>query len=98
MLKSNMYDIIKCPIITEKSAMMGEAGKYVFEVLKSADKAAVKKAVQEIFGVKVTKVNMLNVKGKVKRFRGTKGKLPDRKKAIVTLADKQEIDLTGGVK
>lgn len=98
MLKSNMYDIIKCPIITEKSAMMGEAGKYVFEVAKSADKASVKKAVQEIFGVKVTKVNMLNVKGKVKRFRGTKGKLADRKKAIVTLADKQEIDLTGGVK
>ena len=93
-----MYDIIKRPIITEKSAMMGEERKYVFEVSPRADKASVKKAAQEIFGVKVTKVNILNQKGKVKRFRGRQGKLADKKKAIVTLADKQEIDLTGGVK
>lgn len=98
MLKSNMYDIIKRPIITEKSSMVGEFGKYVFEVSPRANKSSVKKAVQEIFGVKVTKVNILNQKGKQKRFRGTIGKLSDMKKAVVTLADGQEIDLTGGVK
>lgn len=98
MLKANIYDIIKRPIITEKSSMMGELNKYVFEVLPGTDKAQVKKAVQEIFGVKVAKVNMLNVKGKQKRFRGTMGTQSDKKKAIVTLADNQEIDLTGGVK
>lgn len=97
-MHKSMYDIIKRPIITEKSAMMGENAKYVFEVASDADKPAVKKAVQEIFGVKVTKVNMLNQNGKVKRFRGKKGKLSDKKKAIVTLADGQDIDLTGGVK
>lgn len=97
-MHKSMYDIIKRPVITEKSAMMGENSKYVFEVAKDADKSAVKKAVQEIFSVKVTKVNMLNVKGKIKRFKGTKGKLVDRKKAVVTLADGQDIDLTGGVK
>ena len=98
MLKGKMYDIIKRPIITEKSSVMGELNKYVFEILPGADKAQVKKAVQEIFGVKVTKVNMLNVKGKTKRFKGTMGKQANKKKAVVTLADNQEIDLTGGVK
>lgn len=97
MLK-NKYDIIRRPVITEKSSMIGELGKYVFEVAPDSNKISVKKAIQEIFDVKVTKVNILNVKGKVKRFKGTKGKLSDRKKAIVTLAENQTIDLTGGVK
>jgi len=98
MLKSNLYDILRKPIITEKTSLLGELGKYVFEVAPKANKTSVKKAVQEVFGVKVTKVNILNQKGKVKRFRGKIGKQSDVKKAIVTLAEKQEIDLTGGVK
>ena len=98
MLKSKVYDIIKSPIITEKSSLMGELGKYVFEVHSDATKSTVKKAIQEIFDVKVTKVNMLNVKGKQKRFKGTIGRTASKKKAVVTLAENQEIDITGGVK
>lgn len=98
MLKAELYDIIRRPIVTEKSAMLGEQRKYVFEVLGSANKPLVKKAIQEIFGVKVTKVNMLNVKGTSRRFKGVMGRTSDMKKAIVTLAENQEIDLAGGVK
>lgn len=93
-----MYDVIRYPIITEKSSIIGEHGKYIFEVSPNADKASVKKAVQELFSVKVTKVNILNQNGKTKRFKGTLGKQADKKKAIVTLAENQEIDLAGGVK
>lgn len=98
MLKAKMYDIVRYPVITEKSSIIGEHGKYVFQVAADANKASVKKAIQELFSVKVTKVNILNQSGKVKRFRGTLGKQADKKKAIVTLAENQEIDLTGGVK
>ncbi len=93
-----MYDIIKRPIITEKTAMLGEQRKYVFEVAPGANKMLVKKAIQEIFGVIVTKVNMLIVKGTSRRFKGKIGQTSDVKKAIVTLAENQEIDLAGGVK
>lgn len=98
MLKAEMYDIIRCPIVTEKTAMLGEQRKYVFEVMSSANKGLVKKAIQAIFGVIVTKVNILNVKGTSRRFKGVMGRTSDMKKAIVTLAENQEIDLTGGVK
>jgi large subunit ribosomal protein L23 len=98
MLKAEMYDIIRRPIVTEKSAMLGEQRKYVFEVMPSANKDLVRKAIQGIFGVTVTKVNILNVKGTSRRFKGIMGRTSDMKKAIVTLAENQEIDLTGGVK
>jgi large subunit ribosomal protein L23 len=98
MLNYNLYDVIRNPIITEKTTMISEYRKYTFEVAKAADKVLVKKAVEAIFGVKVEKVNMLNVKGKVKRFKGRLGRTSDFKKAIVTLEQNQTIDLAGGVK
>lgn len=78
--------------------MLSELGKYTFEVAVSADKTSIKKAVEAIFDVKVEKVNVLNVQGKSKRFRGTIGKRSDWKKAVVTLAKGSTIDFTGMVK
>lgn len=98
MINCNLYDVIRNPLITEKTTQMSEFRKYTFEVMKAADKPLVKKAVEEIFGVKVQKVNILNVKGKVKRFKGRLGRTSDYKKAIVTLEENQAIDLAGGVK
>lgn len=98
MTNYNLYDVIRNPIITEKTTMMSEYRKYTFKVVPDADKSLVKKAVEVIFGVKVQKVNMLNVKGKTKRFKGVMGKQSDMKKAIVTLEKDQVIDLAGGVK
>lgn len=98
MLKSEMYDIIKRPLVTEKTSLLGEQNKYVFEVAKNATKPMVKKVIEEIFKVAVVKVNMLITGGKEKRFKGTIGRQSDVKKAIVTLAKDNVIDLTGGVK
>ena len=92
------YDLIRKPIITEKSTILGEYGKYVFEVSPNSNKISIKKAIEEIFGVKVKAVNVLNQKGKVKRFRGVIGRRSDVKKAIVTLEKDHTIDLAGGVK
>ena len=77
---------------------MSEIGKYVFEVAEFANKGMVKKAVEEIFGVKVQKVNVLNVKGKKKRFKGINGWRSGYKKAMVTLQGDQTIDFAAGVK
>ena len=90
------YDLIRKPIVTEKSSFAAEAGKYIFEVSVDADKNSVKKAVQNIFKVTVAAVNILNVKGKVKFFKGTKGFRKDYKKAIVTLDKGQTIDFSVG--
>lgn len=98
MINSNFYDVIRSPIITEKTTMMSEHRKYTFKVMPDADKGLVKKAIESIFGVKVQKVSMLNLKGKTKRFKGIIGKQSDMKKAIVTLEKDQVIDLAGGVK
>lgn len=98
MIAKNKYDLIKTPIITEKSTILGEFGKYVFEVSPRADKSSVKKAIEEIFGVKVVSVNISNQKGKVKKFRGFLGRRADTKKAVVTLEKDQTIDLAGGIK
>lgn len=87
----NAYDILRRPIITEKSmqAEFNKAGeeikKYTFEVPKTANKIEIKKAVEEVFGVKVAAVNTMNVKGKPKRMGRYEGKRPDWKKAVVTL-------------
>lgn len=94
----NLYDIIRNPIITEKTTMLSEYRKYTFKVLQDANKELVKKAVELVFGVKVQKVNILNLKGKTKRFKGIMGRRSDTKKAIVTLEKNQSIDLAGGVK
>ncbi len=97
MNQARMYDIIVAPVITEKSQRISEANQVVFRVRGDASKPEIKQAVEGLFNVKVTAVNTLNVKGKVKRFRGTVGRRSDWKKAIVTLAEGQIIDVTTGI-
>jgi large subunit ribosomal protein L23 len=87
------YDIILSPVITEKATMGSEDNKVTFKVSLDATKPAIKKAVESIFNVKVVSVNTVNVKGKVKRFKGHLGKRSGYKKAIVRLAEGSQIDL-----
>ena len=91
------YDVIVSPAITEKSTLVSENNQVVFNVAKTATKPEIKAAVEALFGVKVTAVNTLLRKGKVKRFRGFVGKQKDVKKAVVTLADGQTIDVSTGL-
>ena len=91
------YDTILAPIITEKATLLSEHNKVVFRVAQDASKDEIAAAVEELFKVKVTKVNTLNVKGKTKRFRGIMGRRSDVKKAVVTLAEGQSIDITTGL-
>ncbi|MCV3241701.1 50S ribosomal protein L23 [Mesorhizobium sp. ZC-5] len=91
------YDVIVSPAITEKSTMASEQNQVVFNVAKKATKPEIKAAIEALFGVKVTAVNTLVRKGKVKRFRGTIGRQGDVKKAVVTLADGQSIDVATGL-
>ena len=88
------YDIIKKPVITERSMMGAQDNKYTFEVAVDAGKIEIKKAVEEIFGVKVMKVNTIKLPGKWKRMGVHVGKRPDIKKAVVTLtADSKKIEI-----
>ena len=98
MISQTGFDILRAPIITEKSTALSELNKFVFEVSSFADKASVKKAVESIFKVTVTAVNILNRVGKSKRFKGTKGRRADVKRAIVTIAKGQTLDYTTEVK
>ncbi len=91
------YDTILAPIITEKATRLSEQNKVVFRVAQDASKDEIAAAVEELFKVQVIKVNTLNVKGKTKRFRGILGKRADIKKAVVTLAEGQSIDITTGL-
>lgn len=92
------YDIIIRPVITETSMMNTTEKKYTFEVAKDANKLEIKKAVEHIFGVKVEKVNTMNVRGKYKRQGRTEGFTASWKKAIVKLtADSKEIEFFEGV-
>lgn len=91
------YDTIIAPVITEKSTLLSEQNKVVFRVPLSATKDEVKEAVEALFKVKVTAVNTIVQKGKTKRFRGVPGRRSDVKKAIVTLAEGQSIDVTTGL-
>ena len=92
------YDTILAPLVTEKSTIASEQNKYSFKVNLTANKTTVKDAIQSLFGVEVTKVNVIVVEGKSRVFRGRKGKRSDFKKAIVTLKEGQSIDLTSGLK
>lgn len=92
-----LYDVIVAPVITEKATTLSELNKVVFNVAKTATKPQIKMAVEKLFDVKVTAVNTLIRKGKKKRFRGTLGQQSDVKKAIVTLAEGQSIDVTTGL-
>jgi large subunit ribosomal protein L23 len=91
------YDVIVSPVITEKATSLSEHNKVVFRVRKDATKPQIKAAVEKLFDVKVTSVNTLVRKGKTKRFRGTVGTQSDVKRAIVTLAEGQSIDITTGL-
>ncbi len=91
------YDVIVSPVITEKSTLVSDNNQVVFNVAKNASKPEIKAAVEELFGVKVKAVNTLVRKGKIKRFRNFSGKQKDVKKAIVTLAEGQSVDVTTGV-
>lgn len=91
------YDVIVSPVITEKSTMASEANQVMFNVAPNASKTEIKAAVEALFSVKVKAVNTLVRKGKVKRFRGIKGKQSDVKKAVVTLVDGDAIDVTTGL-
>ena len=91
------YDIIRRPLITEKATAFADEGKFFFEVSSCANKIKVKKAIEAIFGVKVTQVNISNSHGKRKMFKGREGFRSGYKKAIVTLEQGQTIDFSTGV-
>ena len=91
------YDIVRAPVITEKATMGSENNQVTFKVAIDADKAEIKAAVEKIFDVQVKAVNTLVAKGKTKRFRGIMGKRSDVKKAVITLAEGQSIDVASGV-
>ncbi len=91
------YDVIVAPHITEKSTMASEHNAVVFKVASDATKPQIKAAVEALFSVKVTGVNTLNQKGKTKRWKGRPYRRSDVKKAIVTLAEGQSIDVTSGI-
>jgi len=96
-IKVNYYDIIRRPIITEKANIAAENSKFIFEVLVSADKVIIKKAVEAIFNVKVTQINISNSPAKIKFYKGREGVRKGYKKAVVTLQQGQTIDFTAGV-
>ena len=92
------YDIVLSPHITEKSTMLSEHNAVVFRVAGGASKPEIKAAVEALFGVSVTNVNTMVTKGKSKRWKGKPYSRSDVKKAIVTLAEGQSIDITEGVR
>ena len=93
----NIYEIIKRPILTEKTTIQKEeANKITFEVDRKANKIEIKQAVEKIFKVKVADVNTMMVRGKVKRVGRFKGKRPDWKKAVVTLKPGEQIPFLEG--
>ncbi len=93
----NHYDVIVAPHITEKTTLLSEQNAVVFKVAQSASKPQIKAAVEALFGVNVLGVNTLTQKGKSKRWKGRPYTRSDVKKAIVTLADGQTIDVTTGI-
>lgn len=94
MREEELYDVVRAPVITEKSTMASENGQVVFKVAMSATKPDIKEAVERLFKVKVKAVNTLVRKGKIKRFRGMRGQQSDFKKAIITLEEGHTIDIT----
>ena len=95
--KQQMYDIILAPVITEKATRTSEHNQVVFRVALDATKPEIKAAIEGVFGVTVKAVNTVRVKGKKKMFKGRPGRRSDYKKAMVTLAAGQSIDVTTGI-
>ena len=91
------YDVILAPHITEKSTLLSEHNAVVFKVAREATKPQIKAAVEALFGVDVTGVNTITQKGKTKRWKGRPYMRSDVKKAVVTLAEGQSIDVTTGI-
>jgi len=92
-----LYSIIKSPVITEKSTMDSQYNKITFNVSVDASKPRIKEAIEKLFEVKVVKVNTILEKGKLKTFKGRKALRSDTKKAVVTLAEGESVDITTGV-
>ena len=97
MKTEQLYDVIVSPVITEKSTLASEHNQVMFQVTKSATKSDIKQAVERLFEVKVRAVNTLVRKGKIKGFRGRKGRQGDIKRAVVTLEEGHSIDVTTGL-
>ena len=95
--QNKAYQVILNPLVTEKSTQQSDFNKMVFSVPVNATKLEVKSSIEEIFSVKVKAVNTILLKGKVKRFKGVLGRRSNTKKAIVTLAPGNTIDLSAGV-
>ncbi len=93
----NHYDVVLAPHITEKATLVSEQNAVVFKVARDATKPQIKAAVEALFGVSVTAVNTIVQKGKSKRWKGLPYTRSDLKKAIVTLAEGQSIDVTTGI-
>jgi large subunit ribosomal protein L23 len=96
--RERLYQVIRSPLITEKSTQGSEHNKVSFKVCKTSTKKEIREAVEALFGVNVKAVNTINVLGKIKVFKGRKGKRSDYKKAIVSLVAGQNIDVMSGVK
>tara|TARA_B100001094_G_C17860743_1_gene637274 strand:- start:168 stop:461 length:294 start_codon:yes stop_codon:yes gene_type:complete len=93
---NSLSDIILSPVVTEKSTLLQESGKYTFVISKQADKLSVKKAIEELFEVKVSSVNIIVKKGKPKTFGRNRIITPSYKKAIVSLSDGDTININEG--
>ncbi len=91
------YEVLRRPIVTEKSTALASAGKYVFEVASGANKPQIQEAVERAFDVHVVRVNVMRVRGKVKQRGRALSKAPDWKKAIVTLRPGEQIQIFEGV-
>ena len=91
------YDVIVSPVITEKATLASEQNKVVFKVHKDATKPQIKAAIEALYGVKVLAVNTMVAKGKTKRWRGQEYRRSDVKKAVVTVADGDRIDVTTSI-
>ena len=96
-VENRHYDVVLAPHITEKSTTLSENNAVVFKVAGDASKPEIKAAVEALFNVTVTKVNTILTKGKTKKWKGQPYKRSDSKKAIVTLAAGQSIDITSGI-
>ena len=95
--RARMYDIVRAPLVTEKSTNQSEHGQLSFKVSLDATKPEIKAAIEGLFNVKVKAINTMRVEGKAKVFKGMRGRRSDWKKAIVSLADGQRIDVTTGL-
>ena len=95
--EERMYEVIRSPVVTEKTTFISEYNQIVFNVAIDSNKSEIKAAIEKLFKVKVKSVNTLRQNGKIKRFKGTVGKRPEFKKAFVTLEEGNSIDVTTGI-